>query len=216
MTPVERLAPIVDNYRHYFGETAYIIIDAGTRDGVDADYLAKELNAERVIAIDANPLAIETTRQNFPHFEIVETALSDYVGETTFDQIVSDREDFAGSSSLTGVTKFDGATHNTITVQVDTMKNVLTRLKVDGRIDVIKVDLEGYSYQFIEGLGRRLTDVKLLHLETETFNRHQGHRNNKEVIALMTWHGFELVNRSYEWGPRIEDQVWVNTALALD
>lgn len=216
MTPGDRLAPIVDNYRNYFGDTAKVIIDAGTRDGVDAAYLAKELKAERVIAIDANPLAVQRTRQNYPHFEVVETALSDYVGTTTFDQIVSDREDHAGSSSLTGVTKFGGATHNTITVQVDTMNNVLKNLKVDGLIDVIKVDLEGYSYQFIEGLGRRLADVKLLHLETETFHRHQGHRNNKEVIALMTWHGFELVDRSYEWGPHIEDQVWTNTALALD
>jgi hypothetical protein len=25
--------------------------------------------------------------------------------------------------------------------------------------------------------------------------------------------GFELVSVSYEWGPNIEDQVWVNTAL---
>ena len=216
MTPAERLAPIVDNYRRYFGETAKLIIDAGTRDGVDADYLAKELNAERVIAIDANPLAIVTTRRNFPHFEIVETALADYVGETTFDQVVSEREDFAGSSSLTGVTKFANAKHNQITVKVDTINNVLKRLKVDGLIDVIKVDLEGYSYQFIEGLHPRLLDVKLLHLETETFHRHQGHRNNIDVIGLMSWHGFELVDKSYEWGPRIEDQVWVNTRLAID
>lgn len=216
MNQDERLGAVVDNYREYFGEKAHVVIDAGTRDGEDANYIAQKLGAEKVIAIDANPLAIAKTRKNFPHFEIVETALADYTGHTTFDQILSDREDHAGSSSLTKARTFGDVVHNQITVRVDTMQNVLKRLDVTGLIDVIKVDLEGYTYQFIEGLGKRLADVKLLHLETETFHRHQGHQNNKEVIALMTWHGFKLVDTSYEWGPTIEDQVWVNTRLALD
>ena len=216
MNQDERLGAVVDNYRKHFGEKAQVVIDAGTRDGEDANYLAQALQAERIIAIDANPLAIKKTRDKFPHFEIIETALADYTGHTTFDQILSDREDLAGSSSLTRGATFAEATHNQITVRVDTMQNVLARIDLTGLIDVIKVDLEGYTYEFLEGLGKRLIDVKLMHLETETFHRHPGHRNNKEVIALMTWHGFELVDTSYEWGPTIEDQVWLNTRLALD
>lgn len=216
VTTGERLGPIVVNYRRFFGDTANVIIDAGTRDGQDADYLARELNASRVVAIDANPLAVAKTKQNFPHFEVIETALANYVGKSTFDQIVSDREDYAGSSSLTQASKFSDAEHNLITVKVNTMSNVLAEIQLDGLLDVIKVDLEGYTYEFLQGLHVRLADVKLLHLETETFTRHEGHRNNEDVIRLMTTQGFQLVDKSYEWGPAIEDQVWVNTALALD
>lgn len=214
MNQDERLGAIVNNYRQHFGDTAEVIVDAGTRDGHDAAYLQEQLNATRVIAIDANPLAILRTRAEYPQFEIIETALSDYIGEASFDQIVSNREDFAGSSSLTKAQDFPGTLRNTITVKVTIMAELCNRLNLD-RMDVVKVDLEGYTYEFLIGLGELINKVKLFHLETETFNRHEGHHNNKEVMALMESHGFRLVDKSYEWGPRIEDQVWVNTAVDL-
>lgn len=214
MNQDERLAAIVNNYREHFGNTAEVIVDAGTRDGNDAAYLQQQLNAKRVIAIDANPLAIFRTKAEYPQFEIIETALADYMGEAEFDQIISEREDLAGSSSLTKAQDFPGTARKTITVKVTTMAELCNRLKLD-RMDVVKVDLEGYSYEFLIGLGERIKNVKLFHLETETFNRHEGHRNNKEVMALMESHGFTLVDKSYEWGPAIEDQVWVNTGVDL-
>lgn len=212
MNQDERLGAVVKNYRKYFGDTAKVIVDAGTRDGKDAAYLQSQLNAGRVIAIDANPLAIFRTKAEYPQFEIIETALADYIGEAEFDQIISEREDFAGSSSLTKAQDFPGVARKTITVKVTTMAELCDRLKIDS-LDVVKVDLEGYSYEFLIGLGERIKQVKLFHLETETFMRHEGHRSSKEVIALMQSHGFELVDKSYEWGPAIEDQVWVNTAV---
>jgi FkbM family methyltransferase len=210
----ERLGAIVDNYRKYFGDTAKVIVDAGTRDGNDAHYLQQKLNAERVIAIDANPLAIFHTKAEYPQFEVIETALADYIGEAEFDQIISEREDFAGSSSLTKARDFPGVARKTLTVKVTTMAELCDRLKIDA-MDVVKVDLEGYTYEFLIGLGERIKQVKLFHLETETFKRHEGHRSNTEVIALMESQGFTLVDKSYEWGPTIEDQVWVNTAVDL-
>jgi FkbM family methyltransferase len=212
----ERLGAIVENYRRYFGDKANVVIDAGTRDGDDAEFLRQELNAERVIAIDANPAAVYKTRAKYPAFEVIETALSNYECVAEFDQVISNRADFAGSSSLTKTFTFPGSVHNTISVQVTRIDRLLDGLKVDGLIDVIKVDLEGYSYEFLEGLGERIKDVKVMHLETETFERHEGHKDNQAVKRYMEERGFMLVDVSYEWGPTIEDQLFVNSALAVD
>ena len=75
------LEPVVENYKKYFGnKIAKLVIDVGTRDGDDAEFLREKLRAKRVIAIDANPIAVEKTRNAYPSFEVYETAISDFVG----------------------------------------------------------------------------------------------------------------------------------------
>ena len=210
MTPEERLGEIVIAYRENFGDVATVIYDAGTRDGDDASYLAHTLRADTVVCFDANPLAVSATRNKYPGFKVIETALSDYDGEGVFTQIVSEREDYAGSSSLTNVRQWPDAELNQIPVKVSRMDTLIESLELPIP-DIIKVDLEGYSYEFLEGLGKYLHAVKVLHLETETFERHKGHKDNMAVAEFMRANGFQLVWTSYEWGPNIEDQTWVNS-----
>lgn len=209
MTPEERLGEIVVAYRENFGDVAAVIYDAGTRDGDDASYLAETLGAKTVVCFDANPLAVVETQARYPSFTVIETALADYDGEAVFTQIVSDRADHAGSSSLTNVWEWPDAELNQIHVNVARMDSLIESRKLPIP-DIIKVDLEGYSYEFLLGLGDYLSRVKLLHLETETFERHEGHKDNKTVAEFMKANGFRLVCTSYEWGPSIEDQTWVN------
>jgi FkbM family methyltransferase len=212
MNDDERLGKIVQIYQYHFGQEAETVYDCGTRDGDDAHFLATKLKAKNVICVDANPLAVETTRKNYPDFHVIETALSDFNGHSTFYQIVSDRKDFAGSSSLTNVGAWYGAEVNPITVPVARMDTLIQELELPIP-DVIKVDLEGYTYEFLQGLGKYLSSVKVLHLETETYTRHFGHKDSDTIKSVMRDAGFELEDVSYEWGPTIEDQVWVNRAI---
>jgi FkbM family methyltransferase len=210
VTPEERLGEIVVAYRENFGHVASVIYDAGTRDGDDASYLAHTLRADTVVCFDANPLAVSATRYKYPGFRVIETALADYNGEAVFTQIVSEREDYAGSSSLTNVRDWPNAELNQIPVKVSRMDTLIETLELPIP-DIVKVDLEGYSYEFLQGLGKYLKSVKVLHLETETFERHEGHKDNRAVAEFMQANGFRLVCTSYEWGPSIEDQTWVNS-----
>jgi FkbM family methyltransferase len=204
------LQPAVETYKQYFGGTAETIIDVGTRDGDDAEFLRQQLGGKYIYAIDANPIAVEATMNRYPEFEVFETAISNYNGTTSFVQIVSDRIDEAGSSSIENYSFFEGATYNTIDVNVIRMDKFIEEFVSQDIIDFIKVDIEGYTYEFLEGLGKEINKVKMLHLETETFDRQKGHKNNNEVLNFMTNAGFLLAGVTYEWGPRIQDQVWIN------
>lgn len=204
----ERLGTVVRAYREWFGDTARVIVDAGTRDGDDAAWLMDELNADLVIAVDANPLAVERTAAKYPDFVVVETALADFDGRHSFAQIVSDRKDFEGSSSLTQYG--DWGDVRMIEVDVSRFDTMMSRLGYDMPLDVVKVDLEGYTFEFLHGMGDWLHRVGVFHLETEKFERHEGHHDTSTVEEFMFSEGFVLVERSYEWGPHIEDQVWVN------
>lgn len=214
------LDSVISGYRRHFGPgDADIVFDVGTRDGDDAEFLREKLNAKRVYAIDANPLAVKKTRAAYPKFEVIETAVSDYTGTTEFLQILSDDKNFAGTSSI-DTTKEDReeifrGLANRIEVSVIRMDQLLTDLDLtDNVIDVMKVDVESYTYETLLGLGDKLQDVKVYHLETERKYLRPGHRNNVQVAALMRSKGFWLYDLSYEWGQGIQDQVWINTALA--
>lgn len=208
------LEPAVLEYKKYFGNTANIIIDIGTRDGDDAEYFREKLNGREVYAFDANPIAVKETKKRYPDFVVIERAVSNYDGVTKFSQIVSEDKDLEGCSSIVRVHDVAGrGTSVEIEVPVIRMDTFFEGLGLD-KVDIVKVDTEGFSFEVIDGMGKHIHNVKLFHLETETFKRHEGHRNNLEVRSFMESKGFKLVDLSYQWGPTIEDQVWINLELA--
>jgi len=205
------MEPVVEKYKKYFGDTANTIIDVGTRDGDDAEFLRKRLSAENVYAIDANPLAIIDAKAKYPNFNVFETAISNYDGMTKFVQIVSEDKDHAGSSSIENYSFFKDAEYNTIEVPVTRMDTFINDNGLsDTIIDVVKVDIEGYTHEFLEGLGEYIKNVKLFHLETETFYRHHQHKTNNHIINFMINSGFLLCDVQYQWGEGIQDQIWIN------
>jgi FkbM family methyltransferase len=209
------LEPIIEQYKKYFGDTALTIFDVGSRDGDDAEFIRSKLAGINVYAIDANPETISVIKDRYPSFEVLETAISNYDGTTEFTQIVSKYKDEAGSSSIQNYSYFEGATYNTITVPVTKMSKVIEDAGLDKTvIDIMKVDIEGFTYECIEGLEKYISNVKLFHLETELFDRHPGHKNNNHVIDLMTANGFLLCHTSYQW-ENIQDQIWINSQFIL-
>lgn len=207
------LDPAVDAYRKYFGDTANTIFDIGTRDGDDAEYFRQKLNGSKIYAFDANPLAVEETKKRYPNFNVVGVAMSNYNGKTKFIQIVSEDKDLEGCSSFVNIHNTSGrGSQYEIDVDVVRMDTFLNDVKIDS-VDVIKIDTEGFSYEVLEGMGSAIHNVKLLHIETEVFNRHPGHRNNEDIKKFMLEKDFTLVDVSYEWGPTVEDQVWINNKL---
>jgi FkbM family methyltransferase len=152
---------------------------------------------------------------------VIHTAISDYDGVTSFQQVSHEREDYVGCSSIYAQKLVDQEQFKnhvtTIEVPVKKMTTLLSELNLlDKIIDLIKVDIEGYTWEFLMGLGDKIKDVKCFHLETEQDSTHPNHKNSKMVADHMNYHGFYLADKSYEWGWHIEDQVWINKELALN
>lgn len=217
LSNIDPLEPVVTNYRKFFGDTASVIIDVGTRDGDDADYLFKALNGDKVIAIDASPDAVTDTRTRYPWMTVLFGAAAESEGSITFHQVTSDNKEVVGTSSifsknnpLSRDVEFYKDKVTPITVPTFRMESVLTETP---EIDVVKIDTEGYTWQVLQGFGNRLEDVKMFHLETEQAQIHEDHILSPEITAFMEANNFALVDVSHEWGWLIKDQVWVNKAL---
>lgn len=207
MDVTERLGVIVDAYRQRWDECA-TVYDVGSRDGDDAVWIAEQLGATNVVCFEAIPEAAKRIRHRHKTIDVVECAVSDVSGVSDFTVIESDRPDHAGSSSLVKYGDF-GSPTRVIEVRVERMDNLIVELGLPVP-DVVKVDVEGFSWECLNGFGDFLERVRLFHVETETFTRHPGHKGSTVVRDFMESRGFVCVDASTaEWGPSIEDQVWV-------
>ena len=215
------LTSTVEAYKTTFGYTDRPVVwDVGSRDGDDGVELACRIFSGNedvglansyVVCVEPNPPQAQVIREKYPSVVVYETAVSDYEGKSQFVRVISDNKDAVGMSSLDVEhqdTKGKGPK--------DIIEVVVTRLETimpDGLIDVMKIDCEGYSWEVLHGMGDKIHNVKVFHVETEhpEFSgwSHKGHHNNEQVAYFMRSKGFELYATEYEWGG-IQDQVWVN------
>lgn len=79
-------------------------------------------------------------------------------------------------------------------------------------IDVIKIDVEGATYEVLKGMGDLLSTIKIMHIETETIQYFQGQRLHQEVIELLEENNFSMIDlTSCSIGGGAQcDSVWIN------
>jgi FkbM family methyltransferase len=205
------LKPIINEYTKHFNDPISKIVDVGSRDGDDAKWILKRLPVQedvQVICVEARKNAAEAIQKKYPNFLVFATAVSNFVGSSKFVEMTE--KEFAGSSSL--VLERQNV-YPTESVIIDVPVTRLDMIIPSGTIDILKIDVEGHSIPVISGMGERMQDVLLAHIETETPERAAWGEpsNNLEVIAIMQDLGFSLASVSYQWGWSIQDQIWINT-----
>jgi FkbM family methyltransferase len=205
------LQPIVDMYQKYFGGPVSKIVDVGSRDGDDAQWLFSNLGGDdscKVICVEARKEAALEIKNKYPDFTVFATAVSDFIGKSKF--VKMEDPEFFGSSSLELARSKAYPTESKI---VNVLVTRLDAIVEPGVIDILKIDVEGHSIPVIYGMGDLMKDVLIAHIETETPDRSAWGEpsNNLKVIEIMQDLGFSLADVSYQWGWSIQDQTWVNT-----
>ena len=202
------LDPLIQNYLHYFGATERPIVwEVGSRDGRDAVEMATRIYAgdpnwfwtrSRVVALEPNPAQAKLIEQEYSEVDVMQVAASNQKGFAPFIVYGGD-EGAVGSSSLNLRWKEDDLEGNIITVPIDRLDNLIG----DEEIDIMKIDVEGHSLEAIEGLGDKLKQVKVFHIETENWTD-----SAIKMRAFMSSHGYLLVDDTQQYGG-MPDQVWV-------
>lgn len=204
------LDPAVQAHERFFGKTDYPVVwEIGSRDGKDGVELAKRIyggqelwfwSNARITCLEPNPDQAKIIRENYPELEVLEIAASNIKGSAPFVVYHGD-EGAVGSSSLDLNWKEDdfGDNKHQIIVETDRLENLIG----DERIDIMKIDVEGHSLQVLEGLGEKIGQVRVYHVETEKWTD-----SNIKVKAMMMGLGFTLIDETEQYGG-MPDQVWV-------
>lgn len=208
----------VKTYTDNFGLTKNpVVYEVGSRDGKDGEELAQRIyDGQRlwddadIVLFECNPPQVEVIKQNYPKAILITEAISNKKGKAEFLQIHGDNN-MVGSSSMNLNRANEPWVKDTITIKVATRRldDVIKELgHQNTEIDIMKIDIEHYTWEALEGLGKYLRNVRVFHLETEIEGVARD-KTNLDIALFMQERGYICTALENEWGEAIQDQVWL-------
>lgn len=193
------------------------VLEIGSREGFHADYIRERLGVDKdnVYVVEPSTYFQKIIKEEYPKFNIVNKAFHNYTGKANFNQVNSGGLDVMGTSSILDRDNWYGS--NTSKETVDTITGYDFIEQTDLKNFALKIDVEGLTYEVLEGFGSHIDRIDSLHIETEEYRVWKGQKTNKDVYELLTSKNFVLVyqKRLNEDMPGLiqYDQVWIKKSL---
>jgi FkbM family methyltransferase len=96
-------------------------------------------------------------------------------------------------------------------LQCYTIKTICENYNIDS-IDLVKIDVEGATYEILDSMGDMIKTIKIMHIETESYPFFKNQKLHDVVSDYLTKKGFTMVDmtsamidKGYQ-----HDSVWVN------
>jgi FkbM family methyltransferase len=178
--------------------TPITFMEIGSRDGHDTKHVADywKLNPEDCYIIEAYPALCDRIKEMYPQFNTFSFAASNEIGTVEFNAVpLSYNENTIGVSSM--LNRGD-MPYEKITVQANTITNFLDYLGLEG-IDLIKIDVEGFTQEVLDGFGDKLQNIKAFQIETEKWQSWEGQKIHDEIVEFMESKGFTLLSKYDAW-----------------
>ena len=170
-----------------------VIFDIGAYNAAHTLELAQEFNVPllNAYAFEPHPGMIYHCKNR--KVNVLEMAISNFDGIVDFNAIDLTQSCHHGCSSLYPINR----PHNTIKVPVHRIDTLIRKCDVPIP-DMVKIDVEGKSYEVLEGFGFYLEQVKILHVETETIDFYKSNQKTKDdIVKFMEAKNFEVVHELF-------------------
>jgi FkbM family methyltransferase len=200
------------------------IVELGARDCLITLSFRQTWPHAMVYSFECNPATLPVCRERVagdPQVELVEKAVSDQSGEIRFYPIDPSRTvtDVAGgnpgASSMfraSGKYPLERYAQHEIVVEAVTLEAFLASRPVD-QVAILWMDIQGAELAALRGLGPRLADVGVIHLEAAFFEIYQGQPLFADVDAFLNAQGFVFLGFTM-YSRYFADAVYVRRALA--
>ena len=169
------------------------VFEIGANYGQDAEFVRHYLGLQPkdVYVFEPHPQIISEVR-NYYQFNAFGYAISNKNGSDVFHAIDLTKIKNSGISSLLKHNIVDKNNYFDVKVELMRMDKFMELYKIDV-IDFVKLDVEGYTYQVLEGFGEKLSNVKCIQLEAEHVELYDGERLFDEVSSLLCKNDFKMV-----------------------
>jgi FkbM family methyltransferase len=79
-------------------------------------------------------------------------------------------------------------------------------------IDLVKIDVEGATYEILFSMSDIINNIKIMHIETESYPFFENQKLHKDVVNFLTKKGFSMVDMTSVTinGQQQHDSVWIN------
>jgi len=85
---------------------------------------------------------------------------------------------------------------NKFVIKTQTPHDFCIKNKISN-IDILKLDVEGCSYEILNGFKSMLSNIKIMHIETEQQQHFAGQYVEKDVFKLLTDNNFIMLKHSW-------------------
>lgn len=169
-------------------------VEIGSRDGHDTKYISDfwSLNPTKCLIIEAHPDCYRNIVEQYPQFNTLNIAASNKTGVTTFNAGIVGQEPNIGVSSLLARTlsSFD---HRVIEIDAWKMVDVMQHLKIDS-FDFMKIDVEGFGLQVLEGFEKAILNTKYIQIELEVEQVWSNQSYFNDVVHYLDSFGFRIID----------------------
>lgn len=180
------------------------IVEVGSFNAEDALFLKGRFPNAKVYAIEGSPDSFQKHMAHISGITVVNRVICNFDGEIDFFL----KENPCLSSIFDrGRHVFPGEIKK---VECSTLDSFCASYGI-GSIDMMKIDVEGASYEVFCGASGILDTVKIMHIETEDYPFFSGQTLHGEVLKFLRDRGFKMI---MERNARIArghqyDSVWI-------
>jgi FkbM family methyltransferase len=203
----EAMGEFVDIVKRDTTINVKIIFEIGAQFGQDADYLrnAFKVPSEQIYVFEAHP-EIYRALKELHKFNTYNCAVFNQEKDITFNIVPLD----SSNTGISSILKLPDEIKSTeVTVQAIRMDKFMQDNNIN-KIDFLKLDVEGASYEVLEGFGERLKDIQSIHIESEHGEYlFKGETRYFESISeKLKSNGFEMVYFKRVFGLQ-SDSFWI-------
>ena len=170
-----------------------IFFEVGANYAQDAVYLAEkwDIPAQNVYIFEPHPV-IATAVAGHYQFEVNQKAVSNLNGLLTFNAVNIDETSNSGISSLLKHRVNDFESVSEVVVEVIRLDDFVKAQGIS-KIDFLKIDVEGMTFEVLDGLGEFIHKVACIQIETEVLPIWENQHTQTDVYKLLESKGFQLI-----------------------
>jgi len=181
------------------------ILEIGSLNGLDCLYLKNEFPLARAIAVEGLNENYELYMKNLSDIESYNIIISSFDGFIDYHK--------KNVNGIHGI--YDrGQEFGTFILNqmpTKTLDTFCEEIKLK-KIDVLKIDVEGATYDILSSSNKMLNAIKIMYIETESCEFFKGQKLDNEVMEFLEKNNFVLLKKtscSIESGFQY-DSVWIN------
>lgn len=191
-----------------------VVIDGGAHKGDFIQLINRQFSSPKIYAYEPIPLLAEELRTKFcqTSLEIREVALG-----ANKSQIELNLTHLLPASSILEAGEFAEKYHAS---GLDSAEKItITQVRLDeelnGEVDILKLDLQGYELEALKGAEKILDSVKLVLIEVEFIPMYKNQPLFSDIDLFLRQHSFRLLN-FYELYTHADGQLTSGDAIYLN
>lgn len=186
-------------------------LEVGANFAQDAWFISRQLSLkpDDVAVVEPVHTSAEIIRRNTA-FRLFECAVTESGSEVLL-WVPKEDEGLWGMASLGERAVGDAEVFREVAVASMSGREIVEQLGW-AHIDLLKVDVEGFSAQVLRSFGSTLSCVRVVEIETERVKLWEGQETERDVFGILRHQGFTMIEYQLAHDGVQADSVWINSA----